>query len=619
MATLNLRAAQWEKQELSFTSDFAYPDPLRNLHFYALFTTPSGRTFHLDGFWDSGLDWKVRLMPDKVGEWRYETVCSDIQNPGLHHQQGTFVVEESHQEAAIYRHGAVLHRPGEYHLRHADGTPFLWVACTAWNGTLKSTEEEWDTYLQHRREHHYSVIQFVTTQWRGGDQNSEGQTAFSGKRAIQLNPKFFQHLDHKIDQINAHGLVAAPVLLWALPRGEGKALSPGYALPRSEAILLAKYMVARYGAHHVVWLLGGDGLYTHFYQRRWKRIGRAVFGQAKRPLVARITSYLRNVSVSIISTSRFIIPCSIFDIFEYRISNKEYRMMKWYAKDITHGTKAGDSGYFLSFLYRKFRTASTVDDGKMSAKGRPTERRPVALHPMGRSWIGKAYAQEAWLDVIGYQSGHGSDKKSVEFVTRGPATQSWKTLPPRPLINMEPCYEEIGGRVSADDVRHASYWSLLATPLAGISYGANGIWPWIRPGERILNHGALSQQEVRSWRESLDLPGSLQVGYLSQFIQQFDWWTLRPDPDLLVWQSGERDYLHYVSVVRTEDCRTMLAYIPTDLAVEILNPKQFTYRVRWFDPVQGIDQPEAHATVQGKTMQAKAPLATGNVLILTKI
>ena len=615
MTAPDSRTVQWERRELSFTSDFAYPDPLRDLHFYAIFTPPSGTTLRLDGFWNGDLDWKIRLMPDETGEWRYETVCSDIQNSGLHHQQGTFVVEESHQEAAIYRHGAILHRPGEYHLRHADSTPFLWVACTAWNGTLKSTEKEWDTYLQHRREHHYSVIQFVTTQWRGGDQNSEGQTAFSGKRAIQLNPTFFQHLDHKIDQINAHGLVAAPVLLWALPRGEGKALSPGYALPRSEAILLAKYIVARYGAHHVVWLLGGDGLYTHFYQRRWKRIGRAVFSQAKRPLVTRITSYLRNTSISIISTSRFIIPCSIFDIQKYRISNKEYRMMKWYAKARSFIKRLT---FFSTGFSAERRPEEYLSKEGRPAEGRPAERRPVALHPMGRSWIGKAYAREAWLDIMGYQSGHGSDKKSVEFITQGPATQSWKTLPPRPLINMEPCYEEIGGRVSADDVRHASYWSLFATPLAGVSYGANGIWPWIRPGERILNHGALSQQKVRSWRESLDLPGSLQVGYLSQFIQQFDWWTLRPDPDLLVWQPGDRDYLQYVSVVRSGDHRTVLAYIPTNLTIEMLNFQRILYRVRWFDPANGQYMDEEDETDKA-TLRFTAPLATGNVLVLQSI
>ena len=32
--------------------------------------------------------------------------------------------------------------------------------------------------------------------------------------------------------------------------------------------------------------------------------------------------------------------------------------------DVTHGIKAGDSRYFLPLLYRKFRTASMVDDVK---------------------------------------------------------------------------------------------------------------------------------------------------------------------------------------------------------------------------------------------------------------
>lgn len=34
-----------------------------------------------------------------------------------------------------------------------------------------------------------------------------------------FRPSFFQRLDRKVDRINEHGLVAAPVLLWALPTG----------------------------------------------------------------------------------------------------------------------------------------------------------------------------------------------------------------------------------------------------------------------------------------------------------------------------------------------------------------------------------------------------------------
>jgi hypothetical protein len=270
-------------------------------------------------------------------------------------------------------------------------------------------------------------------------------------------------------------------------------------------VLLAQYIVARYGGHHVLWLLGGDGYYLNVYARRWKRIGREVFGK------------------------------------------------------------------------------------RSPTDGAPTVASPaVALHPMGRSWIGEAYAQEPWLNVVGYQSGHGTDRAAVDFITRGPAAQTWEQLPARPTINMEPCYEELRPEIDAEAVRNASYWSVFATPPAGITYGANGIWPWIRPGERILNHGALGRQPTRSWRESIDLPGSRQVGYLAEFMQQFRWWELFPDVSLLTEQPGDADYLRFVSVLRSDDYRTVLVYLPAIASVGLRNPQRLAYRLRWFDPAENV-------------------------------
>ena len=517
---------QWSVFEYAFRSEVLYGNPLHEVtDFHLIFTAPSGVEKKIEGFWDGGHDWRVRFMPDEVGEWQYVSYCSDRTNAGLHQREGKFFCEPNASLLPIYQHGTVVHRTGEHHLRHADGTPFFYVACTAWNGALKSTDDEWPVYLEHRSKHHYSVIQFVATQWRGGDTNSQLQTAYTGHRRIAINPAFFQHLDHKIAQINAHGLVAAPVLLWALPFRRGRSLSPGAALPRDQAIRLARYLVARYGGHHVIWLLGGDGLYLKIYESRWKAIGRKVFGEP-RPGV-------------------------------------------------------------------------------------------VALHPMGRSWIGEAYAEEPWLDVVGYQSGHGIDRAAVDFITRGPVSSSWPHLPARPTINMEPCYEEINDQVDATAIRNASYWSVFATPPAGITYGANGIWPWIRPGERILNHGALGRQKTRSWRESIDLPGSKQVGYLAAWIRQFPWWTFLPDNTLLEQQPGHQDYLHFVSVLRTDDYYTILVYFPARTPVSLQNPQQLSYRLRWFDTTTNAYTSDTER-VSGDTLQIAPPLAHDAVAVLEK-
>ncbi|RMG30547.1 MAG: DUF4038 domain-containing protein [Bacteroidetes bacterium] len=489
------QVGRWSCHELSFTSDKAYENPLYDLReFGAVFTAPSGRQLEIDGFWNGGRQFLLRFAPDETGRWQYETFCSDEENTGLHAQKGSFECVPNPSPLPLYQRGSIRRSPGSYHLTYNDGTPFFYTACTAWNGALKSTEEEWDTYLQHRRDHHYNVIQFVTTQWRGCEKDRYGEVAFTGAGRISLNPAFFQRLDKKVDKINEYGLVAAPVLLWALPVGAGRHLSPGYYLPQNEAILLAGYLVARYGGHQVIWILGGDGKYVGEYEQRWKNIGRAVFAHQPPGLVAQ--------------------------------------------------------------------------------------------HPQGRSWIGEAYKDEHWLDIVGYQSSHSNRQPTVDWINKGPMAQSWDKLPPRPLINLEPNYEEIRFEITATDVRNASWWSIFATPVAGITYGANGIWPWIqREGELIENHGNPGGRGPSTWRTSIDFPGSIQIGYLSAFMQQFQWWRLRPAQSLLLAQPGLETYNHFIAIAATDDQRLVMAYTPRRQPIALRNPFGLSYHARWYDPV----------------------------------
>src|SRR2546425_856815 len=101
----------------------------------------------------------------------------------------------------------------------------------------------------------HCVVQFVTTQWRAspeGDVNK--QTAFTGSEKITVNPTFFQRLDEKVDALNHAGLVAAPVLLWAIAGGGNSKVNPGNSLPDDQATLLARYMVARWSGSAVAYL-----------------------------------------------------------------------------------------------------------------------------------------------------------------------------------------------------------------------------------------------------------------------------------------------------------------------------------------------------------------------------
>ena len=482
----------WTKHEIHFQSSKIYDNPVYNVEdFRVTFTAPSGRERIVCGFWDGGVDWKVRFMPDEIGEWTWRTICSDKENTGLNNQSGTFECIRNRGEHLLYQKGAIEHEAGKYYLSYSDGTPFFWLACTAWNGALKSTKEDWDYYLTQRKSNHYNTIQLVTTEWRGCDKNPEGQTAIEGTGKIKIHPEFFQRIDERIDAANDKGLLVSPVILWALPFGQGRELSPGYTLPLEEAVLLAKYIVARYQGNHVVWTLGGDGKYYDDQELKWKEIGRQVFN------------------------------------------------------DIDHA--------------------------------------PVTLHPHGRSFVGDLYAQEDWYALMGYQSSHSNAEGTVNWINNGPVAKMWSKLKPMPYINLEPNYEEIGFRITAKDVRNASYWSIFATPVAGVTYGANGIWPWLAEGERILNHN--DKGGVTGWRKSIEFPGSIQMGYLAQFVNQFDWWNLYPANEIIAEQPGERIYNHWISALKSPDNAIIIVYIPQKGKVKLFNPDGYKYSAQWYNPV----------------------------------
>lgn len=481
----------WDKYEAELTSSKSYLKPIYDVrNFDIIFTSPTGRGRKVYGFWDGGQSWKVRFMPDELGEWSWKSVCSDKENTGLHDNSGSFLCIPNTSQLDIYHRGAIVHPEGKYHLSYSDGTPFFWVGCTAWNGALKSTDEEWQIYLKQRRDHNYNLIQLVTTQWRGCDQSADGLVAYEGSGEITINPDFFKRIDQKIDEVNSYGLVTSPVILWALHVGQGRYLSPGYHLPLDEAAILARYIVARYQGNHVIWALGGDGKYYDDLEARWKKIGQEVFNE------------------------------------------------------IDHA--------------------------------------PVTLHPHGSSYVGRIYADELWYDIMGYQSSHNNGERVVNWINKGPMANEWDKLKPMPYINMEPNYEQIRFLITAEDVRNASWWSIFATPIAGITYGANGIWPWLREGEKILNHR--DAPGTSTWRKSIDFPGSKQIGYLSEFIQDTDWWNYYPAAELLVSQPGDEIFNAFVSVVATEDKKGIMVYIPKKCSIELRNPLLYEYEATWYNP-----------------------------------
>lgn len=484
---------KWGVFEVEFKSSFNYVDPLRDVNLHCIFKSPGGREFSVEGFWDGDSTWRIRFMPDELGIWTYRTVCSNTDDDGLHDQAGLFECTSYDGENPIYIHGALKLSDNRRYLIHADGSPFFWLADTAWNGVLRSTVAEWSEYLKIRREQGFTAVQFVMTHWRGGPYDIERETAYEGReRIVKLNVKFFKRIDVKFSMVNEYGLVAAPVLLWAIKDD----ISPGSNLTDEDALLLVRYLVARYGAYILVWILAGDGDYRGEKAERWKRIGRTVF----------------------------------------------------------HG---------------RFR-------------------QPVAMHPAGRHWILPDFLAEEWLDIIGYQSGHGISEDDLKWLCFGPPSRDWHLEPVRPFINLEPNYEghlaySVFKPITPHMVRRVAYWSLLIAPTAGVSYGTNGVWYWCRMPEIPVNHPHVGV--AKPWRESVRLPGAWHMSRLKRIFSKIPWWTLRPDPEMIIDEPGLKNVELFVAACRSEDGRIAVIYTPEIQNLNLnLSKLKKPFEALWVNP-----------------------------------
>jgi hypothetical protein len=520
---------KWERYERTFRSSVGYENPLQEAELRVVFTSPSGESRLVYGFWDGGRTWRVRFAPNEVGRWIYSTSSSDRSNGGLHEVRGSFQCIAPTGRTVFKRHGPVQVSRDRRHLVHEDGTPFFWLADTAWNGVLRSTEEEWEYYIQQRKRQKFTGVKWVATQWRAApDGDREGRLAYRGREAIAVDPVFFQRMDARMEALNRAGLLNVPVLLWAIGSGSRPEVNPGHSLPEEQAILLARYMVARWGANDVVWILPGDGDYRGARAERWRVIGSAVFGDEPRA--------------------------------------------------------------------------------------------PVSLHPGGMHWVFDEFAEESWVDLHGYQSGHGDDERTLRWMVAGPPAREWRREPVRPLINLEPPYEnhvayQSGRRISAETVRRAMYWSLLTVPTAGVSYGGHGVWGWDDGTEPPVDHPRSGVP--LPWREAVVMPGAEQVAHLGRFFSSIEFWRLRPFPELLAGQPGEERVESWITAARSELGDLMVLYLPQNPQVEVYQdylPPNFS--ASWFNPRTGET-----AAVVGRVREGVVQFSTpgeGDWLLLVK-
>src|SRR5258708_2233049 len=89
----------------------------------------------------------------------------------------------------------------------------------------------------------------------------------------------------------------------------------------------------------------------------------------------------------------------------------------------------------------------------------------------------------------------------------------------KPVVEVDIGYEALGESFFADFQRTA-FWLSMLNGAAGHTYGAESITFNSNPGLQRL-----------TWKESMSLPGSNQMGLGAKLLRQYRWWEFEPHPE----------------------------------------------------------------------------------------
>lgn len=273
--------------ELQFSSQVSGERAFQELELDCVFTTAGGGEFVVPGFWAGGSDWRVRFSSPTVGSYPFRTRSVD---PALDGLEGVIDVTPYGGDNKLLRHGAVGVSLDGRRFQHADGTPFLWVGDTWWYAfvTRLGWPDEFQGLTRDRVEKGYSVVQLVAglyPEMKAFDSRGDGDRGWPWTADFgAVNPAWWDAADQRVEWLVASELMPCVVGAW------------GYYLLWTGVEKMKKhwrYVVARWGAHPVIWCLGGETRlpwYDDIFTERCDGISRELSGGW-----AEVSDYVRQI------------------------------------------------------------------------------------------------------------------------------------------------------------------------------------------------------------------------------------------------------------------------------------------------------------------------------------
>jgi len=264
LAQVSARAAdvqQWEVFETSCESKKTYANPFIDVEVNVFFRS-GDKQWVVPAFWAGGDKWTVRFAPPVQGEYTFHVESSDPANADLNGHEQALRVTAYTGDNPLLKHGFLRVSADKRHFEHADGTPFFWLADTWWKNLCKRmTWEGFQELTADRRAKGFSAVQIVCGPYPDEKMmearwENEGGKPYEKKDFSVMNPRYFDYADRRIKHLVDAGIVPVIVGGWGRPQHGGKSTIAQVGLDGYKRHW--RHLIARYGAHPVVWIVGGE-------------------------------------------------------------------------------------------------------------------------------------------------------------------------------------------------------------------------------------------------------------------------------------------------------------------------------------------------------------------------
>ncbi|WP_422927158.1 DUF4038 domain-containing protein [Singulisphaera sp. PoT] len=160
--------------------------------------------------------------------------------------------------------------------------------------------------------------------------------------------------------------------------------------------------------------------------------------------------------------------------------------------------------------------------------------RLITVHPTGLEPLSGRllYREQDLIDFDMLQTGHGFQEVLTPTIKALRASRAAK--PAMPVLNSEVCYENLLGKIPAE-IPRLMFWTNMLEGAAGHTYGANGIWQLNRRDQEYGKSPHGGNYGTMPWDESMNLPGSKQLGLGKALLTSLPWTKFEPHPEWAAW------------------------------------------------------------------------------------